>query len=286
MAATRAPIVTPWMRLPSGGCVENHVFAIGDVHGYSDLLAQALAVVKAAAPIDGLARRLIFLGDLIDRGPDSIGCLQQAVSCDAWIETTILPGNHEQMMLAYLLRNADPHPYDWLRNGGASVVAEVRARRGLGPDDDLFPRDIAQDIGYDIIDRLLAAPGHVTDGDLTFVHGGINPRVPRAQALGRALMDFRDIWTHWAWMRDDFIDWTRGWRDGREVVVHGHTVEATSRFSSVDDVLADVDRTRRNRRINLDAGVYQFGQLAILEAADTHFRIHVVQNEADFSTDF
>ncbi len=48
-------------------------YAIGDIHGRADLLARLLARIEAHRA--GRPRRLVFLGDAIDRGPDSAGAV-------------------------------------------------------------------------------------------------------------------------------------------------------------------------------------------------------------------
>jgi serine/threonine protein phosphatase 1 len=270
--------------LPEGGQVARHVFAIGDIHGRSDLLYQALKIVRDTGAADHGEKRLIFLGDLIDRGPDSIGVVRQAMACDRWIDTTILPGNHEQMMLAKIMAVQPAHPYDWTNNGGMSVLTEV-LNKSSDPDAGAVAiRDIEAAFGKDFIDRMKSAPSHVDDGDLTFVHAGLNPYEPRDKALGRGLMEFDDIWRHWAWVRTEFLEWTRGWRDGRNVVVHGHTVATEYLLDHPASITLALDQTKRHRRIALDVGCGYVGQLAVLEASKDMFRFHLVRDNASLST--
>ena len=68
--------------------------AIGDIHGYADVLRQLLEFVQAR-PED----RIITLGDYVDRGPDSHGVLEQLIALHATGQLVSLRGNHDVMML-------------------------------------------------------------------------------------------------------------------------------------------------------------------------------------------
>ena len=84
--------------------------AIGDIHGNQRQLDDLLArVVPELRPED----TLVFLGDYIDRGPDSKGCLERILrlKLEAQFEVVTLLGNHEQWMLRSL---KDPMRHSWL----------------------------------------------------------------------------------------------------------------------------------------------------------------------------
>ena len=86
------------------------VFAVGDVHGCASELAALLRAIGATTTPPGRRRRLVFLGDMIDRGPDNIGVLKLwAQSGSAWDVYRIdrLMGNHEQLLL--LAMSDSPH---------------------------------------------------------------------------------------------------------------------------------------------------------------------------------
>src|SRR5947208_3079344 len=95
-----------------------NTFAITDIHGRFDLLRRAL---------DGITRitkkaNVIFLGDYIDRGPDSARVLKTLMhgptrDGDVW---TCLKGNHEDMMVHAVAKPRDI-PY-WTRNGGETTL--------------------------------------------------------------------------------------------------------------------------------------------------------------------
>ena len=77
------------------------LYAVGDIHGCADLLDGLLALIRqdaAATPY-----QLVFLGDYVDRGPDSAGVLDRLVKISASTPDTIfLKGNHEAAMLDFL----------------------------------------------------------------------------------------------------------------------------------------------------------------------------------------
>lgn len=117
--------VTAWRPLPCRG-PEAQLFVIGDVHGQAGALGAALDEI-GRIPGTGLPRRLVFLGDLIDRGPDSLGAVRLAMGAAdrAKVDAvTLLPGNHELMLIDGLLA---PQEFmgDWLDNGGDAVIREA-----------------------------------------------------------------------------------------------------------------------------------------------------------------
>ena len=86
--------------LPLGVSPEAEIFAIGDIHGRSDLLA-ALIDEAAREPKLRDKRTIVFLGDLVDRGSDSLGAIDLAMAAKARVgadEEIALMGNHETMM--------------------------------------------------------------------------------------------------------------------------------------------------------------------------------------------
>lgn len=116
---------------------------IGDVHGRCDLLEQMLA--QLADHPQAARMRLVLVGDLIDRGPDSAQVLARAHALtqtpDPFAQVICLMGNHEWMLLETLAnpRSAGPR---WLAVGGAESVESFgltlpHARTGSGASDPL-----------------------------------------------------------------------------------------------------------------------------------------------------
>src|SRR5689334_10293139 len=98
-------------------------YAIGDIHGCHDLLTRLLGRIHRDAERRGEAARIVFLGDYIDRGPDSRGVIATLMAGpqrpgDEWI---CLLGNHEDVMLE---APASPELNAiWLREGGNTTLA-------------------------------------------------------------------------------------------------------------------------------------------------------------------
>jgi serine/threonine protein phosphatase 1 len=235
----RAPVAT--YRVPPG----LRVYAIGDVHGRLDLLDRLLAMVDAddAARGPGCEVVLIFLGDLVDRGPGSAQVVERLRTLAVERPTTrFLKGNHEELFLAALAGDGQAMRTFRRVGGEATLVsyglaAEVVAASG---DDELVGLALdavpAADIAF-----LDGFEDGVIVGDYGFVHAGVRP--------GRAFADQHpdDL----RWIRGGFLD-HRGPFGKR--IVHGHTI--------VPDIEV------RPHRIGIDTGAYRSGRLSALGLQD------------------
>jgi serine/threonine protein phosphatase 1 len=105
--------------------VADRIIAIGDIHGCAKALA---AVVEAIDP--GPDDTLVFLGDYIDRGPDSRGVLEQLMALRDRCLVVPLMGNHEEMMLAALEGQSELRY--WLTFGGMEALASYGYGGGRG----------------------------------------------------------------------------------------------------------------------------------------------------------
>lgn len=269
-----------WMQLPVSG-PQVQLFVIGDIHGQAAALRKALGAI-AGIPRSAAVRRLVFLGDLIDRGPYSLAVLALAMEAREHAlvdDVIILPGNHELMLLDGL--DAPQHHLgDWLDNGGEELIEEAEpgctARKLV---------DLAavarRAIPEAFIDLIRSGPTWHQEGDLLLVHAGLDPDVGAMTHLARSrLLAFDD--THWAWIRAPFLEWTGGWGPDRGwIVVHGHTpaVEAPVTLSTFAKA---ADKVASHRRIALDAGAtVGLEQIAFLEAEHTRYRLALVHAVAD-----
>jgi serine/threonine protein phosphatase 1 len=253
---------------------QTEIFAIGDIHGRADLLA-ALLDAASAAPRREPWRKIVFTGDLIDRGPDSLGAIDLAIGAGALIgaeETIALMGNHETMMRMALDPATPPRAatdalQTWMANGGDEVLAEF-------VDADRPPANLAELLEAaraclpPRIERWLAAlRGHWRSGEVLFVHAGVNPRFPQEPFLAapwNTPLATLDEDRHWAWVRAPFLNFEPGpggW-DGC-FVVHGHTPNDARRTASHADQI-------RRFRLNLDGGSAMTGvaKMAILRGAE------------------
>lgn len=218
------------------------IYAIGDIHGHLDLLLQAHELI---AQDGGADARIVHLGDLIDRGPDSRGVVEhlmrgQAMGRD-WI---VLRGNHDIIPARFL---RDPHwidprgatQADWIaRDVGAETTLASYGVRGAQhrPLAEVHAEALAA-IPPEHLDWLEALPlWHRQQGAL-FVHAGIRPGVALKAQDPADLM----------WIRHEFLD---DRRDHGVVVVHGHTPVARA--------------THYGNRINIDSGAGRNGPLSAI----------------------
>jgi serine/threonine protein phosphatase 1 len=244
--------------LPLGVSPETEIFAVGDIHGRSDLLA-VLIDEAAREPKLRDKRAIVFLGDLVDRGSDSLGAIDLAMGAKARVgadEAIALMGNHEAMMRLAL----DPEtPWDdaidafdtWLGNGGDRTVAEfLKAEKPPVDLDDMLAQVRA------------LAPARVRawlsslrpswrSGQVLFVHAGVNPQVELEAFLAapwNTPLHKLDEDRHWAWVRWPFLEHrpAAGGFSGF-FVIHGHTPNDARRDASHRDQIAGF-------RLNLDAG--------------------------------
>ena len=272
------PLLSIWRSLPCRG-LDAQLFAIGDVHGQATALAIALDAIGAVPEI-GLPRRLVFLGDLIDRGPDSLGAVRLAMGAAERArvdEVILLPGNHELMLIDGLL---DPQVFlgDWLDNGGDAVIQEADPGCTARKLADLA--EIARD-AFDpaFLTAMTSAPSFHLAEELLFVHAGLAPEMDAEKFLAQGR--FGSSGEHWAWIREPFLDWTSGWGPDRSwVVVHGHT-PAVRRQAKPDGFARAADRVRSHRRLCLDAGAaFGLPQVAWAEFGPERYRVGLARQYA------
>jgi serine/threonine protein phosphatase 1 len=215
-------------------------YAVGDIHGRLDLLDQLLFKIDediAARPPS--QNRVIFLGDLIDRGPDSAGVLDRLRT---WKpregQAIFLCGNHEEVLLRVLAGELTILA-DWLRFGGAECLESYGLSssqiRGMSGHDTLAAIKAA--IPAEHQEFLASFADTFRFGDYLFVHAGIRP------GLAVAAQTKQDL----RWIREAFLDDPT---DHGFMVVHGHTI-----FANVDE---------RPNRIGIDTGAYRTGCLTAL----------------------
>jgi len=174
--------------IPGGG--NRRLLAIGDIHGCRTALQDLLAHV---APT--VHDQLVFLGDYVDRGPDSAGVIDDLLALRKRFPASVyLRGNHEQMLLDVL---AGADPVTFLLNGGGKTIASYQ-RRGGWP----LPAEHRR--------FLEALPSLYQSEDFIFVHAGLRPGTPLAEQGPDDLL----------WIRHEFLDSADGWG---ETVVFGHT---------------------------------------------------------------
>jgi serine/threonine protein phosphatase 1 len=199
---------TRWAAVPAGEAV----YAIGDIHGRADLLDDLLRRVArdAAGHSNDQVRRLIFLGDYIDRGDASRAVIEALLRRSLpGFATVYLKGNHEQAMLDFLDGRNDGRA--WLSYGGAETVMSY-GLPAMGGSSDALRSALAAALPAEHSAFLRACILHYVAGDYVFVHAGARPGV----AL--EAQDPLDL----LWIREDFLAASEALPG--KVVVHGHTV--------------------------------------------------------------
>jgi serine/threonine protein phosphatase 1 len=255
--------------LPLGVSPEAEVFVVGDIHGRSDLLA-ALIDEAAREPKLRDKRAIVFLGDLVDRGPDSLGAIDLAMAAKGRLgadESIALMGNHETMMRLSLdpatPRDAAIDAFEtWMANGGDRTVAEF-LRTGEQPK---YLEDLLTEVRVSLPPRVLTWLSSLKpswrSGQVLFVHAGVNPQVELETFLAvpwDTPLDELDEDRHWAWVRWPFLEHRPMEGFGGFFVVHGHTPNDARRDPSHADQIARF-------RLNLDAGSAMTGvaKMAVL----------------------
>lgn len=207
------------------------IFAVGDVHGCRSRLEELLGRLDLDPETDSV----VFIGDYIDRGPDSRGVVEAVLDLRRRIPRVhCLTGNHERMFLDFL---EDPGAaVVFLANGGAATLRSYGFRREDQPGMDALPEEHRQFFASLVL--LHETERHI------FVHAGLRPGVPLAR---------QDPWDL-LWIRHEFI---RSFAPFGKIVVFGHT---PFREPFVDGI-----------KIGIDTGAVYGGPLTCLELPAMRF---------------
>ncbi|WP_448663720.1 metallophosphoesterase [Sphingomonas sp. CJ20] len=216
------------------------IYAIGDIHGRLDLLDALLAQIAQDESSRGPAETsIIFLGDLVDRGPASAQVIDRAIQVTRERPTTrCLLGNHEEVFLKSIRGDLKALAF-FCRIGGRETILSY----GLS-------EQTYQNCDYpELLDMLQAAipPAHVAFleqcedlivvGDYAFVHAGVHPGESLALQKPQQLR----------WIRDEFLNHRRPLE---KIIVHGHTISESVEIGP--------------HRIGLDTGAYVSGKLTAM----------------------
>ena len=156
------------------------ICVIGDLHGRYDLLEIMLATIDNRDP-EGSAKR-IFVGDLIDRGPQSAAVLTRVHQLCASDPTRYIcvMGNHERMMLDFL---GDPERYGprWFAAGGDQTLANFGLTLNYGTRDAqdqsrTFAEAMNAAIPVDLLAWLAALPLYWQEGSVLVSHAGADAK--------------------------------------------------------------------------------------------------------------
>ena len=97
--------------------MNSRIYAIGDVHGRSNLLGRLIDTIEQNSRIERCEPRVFFLGDFVDRGPNSRSAMDTVVDAPKrWPDSRLILGNHDHMFFTVVM-NSDNHSYvrKWLR---------------------------------------------------------------------------------------------------------------------------------------------------------------------------
>ncbi|WP_372573455.1 metallophosphoesterase family protein [Ruegeria jejuensis] len=208
------------------------IYAIGDIHGQLDELHRVLALIEADGGPDA---RVVFLGDYVDRGPDSQKVIDLLIEGQqAGRDWITLLGNHDRMFAWFMedVPRHDPHllvGYHWLhdRLGGTETLQSY----GLSYDTMTRLEDLHAEakeiVPHAHVDFLRGLRPMFETPDLAFVHAGIRPGIPLTQQSENDLV----------WIRQNFHTYAK---PHPKLIVHGHTPVNVA--------------THYGNRINLDSG--------------------------------
>lgn len=213
-------------------------YVVGDIHGRLDLYGALIAAIeeddRLAAPAD---TRIVLLGDLVDRGPDSAGVIARTRQWQERVKLRVLAGNHEEMFLSAF--NKPEALRHFLKHGGRETMLSY----GLSTKqfatlelEDLFAL-LPQLVPEADREYVAGFETMIRAGDYVFVHAGIDPTRPLDEQKRSDLL----------WIRERFLA-----HEGplEKVVVHGHTI-----FDRVMDC---------GNRIGIDTGAFRSGVLTAL----------------------
>jgi serine/threonine protein phosphatase 1 len=242
-SAPQAAPVSP--QVPAG----SRIYAVGDVHGRVDLLERLRTMIEEDAKWHPIGRKVVvYLGDYVDRGPDSRGVVDMLARRPLpGFESMFLKGNHEDSLLEFL---TDPGIAPaWMAYGGDATLYSY----GVRPPDARKVEDILaaqkafiQALPPEHLAFMEALKLVHVEGDYAFVHAGFRANVP---------IEFQDP-QDMMWIRNEFLDSDA---DFGKVAVHGHTI-------------TERPETRHNR-IGIDTGAFATGTLTclVLEGTERRF---------------
>jgi len=174
--------------------MSNQLIAIGDIHGCSQSL---IALWKKLETYSDST--FIFIGDYIDRGPDSKGVVDFLLNAQEERDCIFLRGNHEQMLLDSLQSKRD---YNWLLNGGDTTLQSYNA-------------DGAEQIPEDHTELYRSTELFYETEEDFFVHAGVPPYQPIKKSI-----ESDEFYDFFLWGRDHIDSFETPWE---KTVVFGHT---------------------------------------------------------------
>ncbi|WP_437194345.1 metallophosphoesterase [Planctomicrobium sp. SH527] len=199
--------------------ISGPVAVIGDVHGQIDQLGRVLDQLRSLP--DYQDRWIVFIGDLVDRGPDPKGAIEMFLQL--WKEherTTLICGNHELAMGAALNLVETPDYCDWsgrwLDHYGCGPTF-----RSYGVDDVGDFEALLSKMSEDHRQLLSDIPWCVEHPEYFFVHAGLDISVPFE--IQREILRERDVTlSRPQWLCSRSFTFQEPPADCEQIVVSGH----------------------------------------------------------------
>jgi serine/threonine protein phosphatase 1 len=240
----------PVARLPATLPNNHRLYCIGDIHGRLDLLSALHQKIEEDAEHYKGIKTIVYLGDYVDRGMDSKGtidCLLEDRFPD--FKKVFLLGNHEQLLLQFLLNNDPGIASNWLQYGGLMTLVSYGVEfRGIPTAKDInrIRKEFEEKLPATHLSFIQNLRFSYEAGDYFFVHAGIKPKVKLQNQQPEDLI----------WIRNEFLN---SELFHEKIIVHGHSV------SSKPEYLPN--------RIGIDTGAYYSGKLscAVFEAESCKF---------------
>lgn len=208
-------------------------YAVGDVHGRLDLLRMAVDAISDH--VGERSFRIVFLGDYVDRGPDSRGVVEYLIDLQRRWPVVCLKGNHEELMLQAITMPGGRRLERWLEYGGDETLKSY----GLSRDADLTAFAPAEHLRW-----MAGLPRSTGDGHRIYVHAGLTPGTPAHRQKEDTCL----------WIRERFLLGRPG--DFEAHVVHGHTPIWEGKPDPAEPELLE-------HRTNLDTGAFATGVLTV-----------------------
>lgn len=225
------------------------IYAIGDIHGCVTLLRNAYENILRDMPAERGKKLVVFLGDYVDRGPDSKAVLEFLCQPSAeGVDHIYLCGNHDAEFLRFL--REPKSNMGWLGFGGLETLRSygIDAKHVMknGGGASVLDRIVKQAVPAYHLELLASLPTMLEVGNLVFAHAGIRPGTELANQTDQDLM----------WIREPFLS------EGPTLpvlVIHGHTIKQEPDFGT--------------RRVGIDTGAFATGRLTVLKLSQRNVDI-------------
>jgi len=211
-------------------------YIIGDIHGQANQLMRLLEMIQARHNWrhPDTPACLVYLGDYIDRGPDSARVIDIVMAGLGGFESIYLKGNHEALLLNVLTTGEDQAWRYWLAVGGRAALASFGRDRKI---DEYHSVQLVRAIGREKIKWLQALKLSYQFNDFICVHAGFMPHIKLNRQNEKDML----------WIRNRFLESDYDFGPG---VIHGHTP-------------SDAPIVKKNR-IGIDTGAGMDGPLTAL----------------------